>query len=123
MIAVWTLMVTLGLTAAIKSLYFSHQPVDWFPDDDPVRVTTELMNNRLGGGMSLEVIIDTKKENGIIDPDILHRIEAITDLAKSTYYARNCYCSKIVAVMTWKMWSIHSLAKPEHHCAYSLQMH
>ena len=55
---------------------FSHRATDWFPQGDPIRESALLLDERLRGTMSLEVVLDTGHENGLHEPDILARIDA-----------------------------------------------
>ncbi len=55
---------------------FSHRATDWFPVDDPMRISALMLDERLRGTMSLEVVLDTGRENGLMDPDVLARIDA-----------------------------------------------
>ena len=93
---------------------FSHRGTDWFPEDDPMRQASLLLDDKLRGTMSLEVVIDTGRENGLHEPDVLNRIEAasrhaetievgdvfigkalsIVDVVKETHQAlTNTHCS------------------------------
>ncbi len=58
---------------------FSHDILSWFPDDNPIKVATELIDRELKGTVNLEVIIDTRQENGILNPDLLKRLETAAD--------------------------------------------
>jgi predicted RND superfamily exporter protein len=60
-----------------RSLYFSHAPLEWFAQGTPFRVATELTNERMGGSINLEVLVDTGVENGMHDPDLLRRLGAM----------------------------------------------
>ncbi len=63
------------------SLKFSHNILTWFPEDSPIRTANELLDAVNGGTVMLEVTFDTGEENGLHDPDLLHRFkEAATDL-------------------------------------------
>ncbi|MBW2724081.1 MAG: MMPL family transporter [Deltaproteobacteria bacterium] len=55
---------------------FSHRATDWFQKDDPMRYSAIMLDEKLRGTMSLEVVLDTGRENGLHDPEILSRIEA-----------------------------------------------
>lgn len=57
---------------------FFHNVVQWFPEKDAIRVGTETIDNDLRGSISLEVVIDTMKENGIYDPEFLKKVDEIT---------------------------------------------
>jgi predicted RND superfamily exporter protein len=62
---------------------FSHEPLKWMPADDPVRVATELVDARLGGANTAEVVIDTGRENGLHDPEMLQRLDAAITRAEA----------------------------------------
>ncbi len=77
---IWMLIVAGSLYFAIQ-MRVSHDPVKWFPEGDPFRTTTELINTDLGGGMFLEVMVDTGKENGLHDPELLKRMDEVHEYA------------------------------------------
>lgn len=64
--------------AIVSQLRFSHKPIVWFAENHPVRVATNLIDNNLKGSVTLEIIIDTKKENGLYEPKILNTIDAFS---------------------------------------------
>lgn len=82
---------------------FSHNPVKWFPKDNPIRVANEKIDDVLKGSTSLEVIIDTKTENGLYDPAILNKLE------KSAAYMEEEFVSNTVPV--GKAWSLATVLK------------
>ncbi len=55
---------------------FSHRGTDWFPDGDPIKESALLLDEKLRGTMSLEVVLDTGRENGLHEPAVLKKIEA-----------------------------------------------
>jgi predicted RND superfamily exporter protein len=61
-------------------LHFSHNPIGWFPESDEIRVDTELLNQELRGAMTMEVLFDTGRENGLHEPALLNRLEEIEEL-------------------------------------------
>lgn len=69
------LLILAGLGAA--QLRFSHHPLAWFPEENPFRRAAELMNERMGGGMFLEVVIDSGVENGLHEPELLNRLDEL----------------------------------------------
>lgn len=62
----------------IFQLHFVSYLIQYFPKNDPVKVDLKNMEDHLGGSINLEVLFDTKKENGIQDPDLLKKIDALT---------------------------------------------
>ncbi len=75
----WVLAVTAAMLVVgaigVSKARFSHDGIRWFPEGDPLRVATEIIDDEFKGAHSLEVLIDTHKENGIHDPETLQRIE------------------------------------------------
>jgi len=63
--------------AGTAFLGFSHDPVDWFPDDDEFRRSTLFMNERLGGVNVVEVVARTGEQGGVKDPAFLARLEQV----------------------------------------------
>ena len=62
-------------TASASKIRFSHHVLGWFPEKNYIRMATEKIDRELRGSISLEVVIDTGKENGLYNPDILNRLE------------------------------------------------
>jgi uncharacterized protein len=94
------------IVAAVLGLVrieFSHNPVKWFPEDNPIRIANEKIDDVLKGSTSLEVIIDTKTENGLYDPAILNKLE------KSATYMEDEFVSNTVPV--GKAWSLTTVLK------------
>jgi len=77
-LVVWTLLFIFSAFSAAHT-QFSNYALDWFDPDEPFRVATELINDRLGGANSIEVVIDSRSENGLYDPALLQRIEVLQD--------------------------------------------
>jgi predicted RND superfamily exporter protein len=66
--------VTVALYSA-STVRFSHNISTWFPEASPIRVATELLDSVNGGSVMLEALIDTGQDNGLHDPDFLHRLD------------------------------------------------
>ncbi|MDB3870161.1 MMPL family transporter [Candidatus Thioglobus sp.] len=66
-----------------SQLRFSHYPLEWFPEDHPSRVATEIVDDKLKGSITLEIVIDTGKENGLYEPVMLNKIQIATDYLNS----------------------------------------
>jgi hydrophobe/amphiphile efflux-3 (HAE3) family protein len=76
--AVIILITFLAAVPAVFSL--SHTTIgtntlDYFRDDDPVRMQTEWIDSNIGGTTSLEFLIDTHAENALKEPSMLRRME------------------------------------------------
>ncbi len=80
-------------------IYFSHHPLHWFQPDNSIRVATEKIDEELRGSLSLEIILNTGKENGLYDPELLQRIDNATqDLEQFT--SRDVFVGKVWSVTT-----------------------
>jgi len=108
-IIVLSLIVFGVFSPAIFQLKFSHNIVEYFPDSMPYRHDITLIDRNLKGTVTLELVLDTGRENGLYDPWILNQIEnfcrhieqidrsdisvgkvyAITDVLKETHRALN----------------------------------
>lgn len=64
-------------------LKFSHNIVRYFPAGSPYRQDLNTIDTRLKGSITLELVLDTQRENGLHDPDILNRIETFSQQVKN----------------------------------------
>ena len=63
--------------ASASQLRFSHNVLTWLPSDWPVRQATEKIDRELRGSVVLEMIVDTGRENGLYDRDILIKLDGL----------------------------------------------
>lgn len=61
----------------LAKLRYSHVPQEWLPESDPVRIATDFVDEEFLGSGRLEIIIDTHRENGIQEPEVLRRMEEL----------------------------------------------
>ncbi len=86
--------------AGIMKIRFSHDILKWLPKSNSARVATEKIDKELRGSASLEIILDTGKENGLYDPDILNRIE------NTAAYLETLEVGKVFAGKAWSLTTI-----------------
>lgn len=72
-----TALITAGAVLAIFQLNFSHNPLLWLNKRMPVREAMATVDREMKGSVALEVIVDTKKENGLYEPVQLNRIDLL----------------------------------------------
>ncbi len=65
------------------SVEFKHDTLSWQPDDSPVKISTAIVDKELKGSVTMEVIIDTKKENGLYDSKLLTSIDNLRKRAEA----------------------------------------
>jgi predicted RND superfamily exporter protein len=68
------LVAFMGMT----KLKFEYDPIHWFPPDHKVRTDIEHVDANLGGAHSLEVLVNTGRENGLLEPDLLNKFEKLS---------------------------------------------
>jgi len=65
----------------LPQLKLAHNILKWFPAESSIRMDTEKLDARMKGAASLEVIVDTGKENGNYDPAILNGLAQLETFA------------------------------------------
>lgn len=80
------LIVTAAVVAlaatGLPRLRFAQETLKWFPSGDPTRRTMELMDREFGG-VSLELLVRTGRDNGLYAPDLLRRMDRSQQYAES----------------------------------------
>jgi len=99
----WMVMIVtfciIGISAfGIAKLHFSHNPLAWFPEDDPFRVSTAVIDKAMKGSMTMEVIVDTKKKNSLYQPDILNKLDEFNRAAETITEA-DLFIGKSISVV------------------------
>lgn len=93
--------ISLGLIciaiASIPGLKLSHHPIKWLPENAEVRRATELVDEKLKGTSSLEVILDTKAENGWYDPALLQTLDQMSIYAED-YREGNVFVGQTISL-------------------------
>jgi predicted RND superfamily exporter protein len=76
-IIIFSLGILLIFLPAVFQLQFSHNVVEYFPDHMPYRPDLSYIDQKLKGSLTLEIVLDTGRENGIYEPWVLNRIERV----------------------------------------------
>jgi len=74
--AVFAAAIILALIG-VSQLEFSHLPFTWLAKDNPARAATDLVDLRMKGASAVEVVVDTKRENGLYDPQIMQGLDRL----------------------------------------------
>lgn len=73
-----SILVLIFSFVGVAQVSFSHFPVKWLAADDPSRIATEFVNDKMKGASSAEVIIDTGSHNGLYDPKVMQDIASLS---------------------------------------------
>jgi predicted RND superfamily exporter protein len=79
---VWGLLMAVSLVGLTR-VHLAHDPINWWPEGHPMRTATELMNEKLGGAMFFEMLVDTGAENGMHDPAVLEGLDTLAERASA----------------------------------------
>jgi hypothetical protein len=71
-----SLLVVLAVLGALQTR-FSHNGLSWFPENDRVRRDFAVIDDALGGSVSLEVVVDTGERGGLYAPELLAELDRI----------------------------------------------
>ncbi len=104
-ILIVSMLILASAIAAATQIRFSHYPLAWLEPENPIRVATTTIDRELRGSMNLEVIIDTKKENGLYEPEFLRRLESAVRHMETVVYGD---------VYIGKAWSLPTILKEIH---------
>ncbi len=74
---------TLVLGFNISRLHFSHNPLHYFTEDSEFMRQVRLIEAQTGGFRALEVVINTQRQRGVIDHDLLQTIEQLDTYLRS----------------------------------------
>ena len=95
-VSVGALIIVVSLSLA-STMQFSHNPLHWFAADNEVRINTETIDKELKGSITIEVVLNTQKENGVYDPAFLNTIDAVTEEIY-TFKGENYFIGKIISI-------------------------
>jgi len=97
-IAVSFALVALSLFSASK-IELSHNPLFWFQPNDYNRVSTLEIDKAMNGSVTIEVVVDTKKENGWNDPVRLNKLNTFSKELE-TYVDQYTHIGKVISLAT-----------------------
>ena len=82
-IVVFGLSLLIGSLLLASQLRFSHDPVKWLPDGSQVRHSLTFVDERLGGAIPIDLVIDSGAVDGIKSTQFMQRLDQLShDLAE-----------------------------------------
>ena len=71
-------LVLIGIALILAcQLRFSHNQLTWFPESSGVRKSTETIDRAMNGSITMELVVDTGRENGLHDPRVLNALDEL----------------------------------------------
>ncbi len=98
-IIVFSAVLVLFALFASTKIELSHNPLHWFQPGDYDRVSTEVIDKSMNGSVTMEVVVDTKKENGWNDPERLNKLNALSAKLEK-YTDQYTHIGKVVSLAT-----------------------
>lgn len=97
-IVISAILVSIALVAATK-IELSHNPLKWFQPESYDRMSTEVIDAKMNGSVTIELIIDTKTENGWNDPIRLNKLNTLS-ADMETYVDSHTHIGKVISLAT-----------------------
>ena len=97
-IVIGSLTLMLLTIALATQMRYSHNPLTWLSEDNAVRQATQNIDKEMRGTISLELIVDTKKENGLYDYELLKSLEDLQKYAQ-TISTDDYFVGKVVSIV------------------------
>ena len=92
-------IISVGIIGVFR-VYFSHDVLTWLPDDFDVRQSTEVINEELRGSVVLELVLDTGRENGLYDRELLLKIERLSEELERDHQDNELFVGKVISLIT-----------------------
>ncbi len=67
----------------VMNLRFSHDAKGWLLPGDPARIAVARMDQAMHGISTVEILIDTGRENGLYEPEVMRKLESVARYALS----------------------------------------
>ncbi|MBI4082434.1 MAG: MMPL family transporter [Candidatus Lambdaproteobacteria bacterium] len=78
-----SLLLAVVAFGGIAKLRLSHNTLLWFPKGTPLREATDLIDREMKGSVSLEIVVDTGRKNGLYEPAMLNKLDTLAAAARS----------------------------------------
>jgi len=91
-------IVAIALVAATQ-VKLSHNPLKWFQPDNINRVSTEVIDEKMNGTVTIEVVVDTGKENGWVNPEKLKKLNEFSTKLEQ-YKDDYTHIGKVISLAT-----------------------
>ena len=92
-------VIALGLVGLTR-VYFSHNVLSWLPESLDIRQATEVIDQDLRGSVVLEMVLDTGRENGLYDRDVLLAVDRISGEIVRDYEQNTLFVGKTMSLTT-----------------------
>ncbi|MBU0485976.1 MAG: MMPL family transporter [Proteobacteria bacterium] len=85
-ILVFSFLLVVFSLIGMSRLKFSHNILSWLPPDMPVLTSTQNIDHNLKGSVTLELVLDTGRENGLYDPQTLNKMDQLAQELENGNY-------------------------------------
>ncbi len=96
-LSIATIFLVIGI-AGVMQVSFSHNVLKWLPEDLDARIGTEKIDKELRGSVVLEVVVDSGRENGIYNRELLETVEQVMTEVEQDYANTPLFVGKTISV-------------------------
>jgi len=79
-------LISIVALAGILRIQFSHDPIEWYPQDNDLPQAIHAIDNKMFGSMSAYILLDTQESYGIQQKQVLAAIASIEDKIKKLHF-------------------------------------
>ena len=84
---------------ASSQVQLSHNPLKWFKPEVPTRIATEVIDQKMNGSVTIELVVDTGKVNGWQDPEQLKKLNELSAKFEQ-YHDEYTHVGKVISLAT-----------------------
>ncbi len=84
----WAVVIVSGVVVGVSAYGFvwqgfAHSLVRWLPHESDVRKSIELLDEKMNGAFNIELVADTREENGLYNPVVMEKIQEFSRFAEA----------------------------------------
>ena len=96
-LAVWA-AILFAAGVGIPRIHVGHDMIEWFPEDSGLYQAVDYTNDHFGGAVTYEVLVSTGTDDGLHEPAVLRKLEAVSDHMLSVE-AATLRAGKVVSIV------------------------
>ncbi len=93
-----TAVIVLASVTGIMRLRFTNDIMTWLPRSDPLIHATDVIDRELKGSITLEVVVDTGKENGIKSPILLAQLDELRERLAPLHRGDDLFVGRTISI-------------------------
>ena len=93
-----TIVLIVFSISGMQYLKFSNDVIGWLRPDDPVRAATDVIDRELGGSITLEMVVDTGRVDGVKQAAFLNGLDSLDERIHKANSNENIFIGKTISI-------------------------